>query len=178
MKRFSIDWIAVVAASIGMALMIMTAVWRVNPVEGGGLMHWSRFVDASIAALILLLQPLLGEAAGERWAIVLYPPLLMLPLFLLLVRNLGALGDRRLVVAGLLVAFTGATFLHFFAPMRIDHHGWQLLLSLAMVPIALRRPSFANGLIGAAIINFLVEHYTDSCSVPNHNSLCAKGCRK
>ena len=34
MKRFSIDWIAVVAASIGMALMIMTAVWRVNPVEG------------------------------------------------------------------------------------------------------------------------------------------------
>ena len=131
--------------------------YRVNPVEGGGRMHWSRFVDASIAALILLLQPLLGEAAGERWAIVLYPPLLMLPLFLLLVRNLGALGDRRLVVAGLLVAFTGATFLHFFAPMRIDHHGWQLLLSLAMVPIALRRPSFANGLIGAAIITLYVE---------------------
>lgn len=131
--------------------------YRVNPLEGGGLMHWSRFVDASIAGLILPLQSLLGETAGERWAITLYPPLLLLPLFLLIVRILGVLGDRRLVVAGLLVAFTGATFLHFFIPMRIDHHNWQLLLSMAMVWIALRPPSLVNGLLGAAIITLYVE---------------------
>lgn len=131
--------------------------YRVNPLEGGGLMHWSRFVDASIAGLILLLQPLLGETAGERWAIALYPQLLILPLFLLFGRILTALGDRRLVVTGLLIAFTGVTFLQFFAPMRIDHHGWQLLLSVAMVWIALRPATLANGLWGAAIITLHVE---------------------
>lgn len=131
--------------------------YRVNPLEGGGLMHWSRFVDASIAGLILLLQPLLGETAGERWAIALYPQLLILPLFLLFGRILSALGDRRLVVTGLLIAFTGVTFLQFFAPMRIDHHGWQLLLSVAMVWIALRPATLANGLWGAAIITLHVE---------------------
>jgi len=131
--------------------------YRVNPVEGGGLMHWSRFVDASIAGLILILQPLLGEAAGERWAMALYPQLLILPLLLLLGRILTELGDRRLVVAGLLIAFTGVTFLQYFAPMRIDHHNWQLLLSVAMFWIALRPPTFANGLVAAAIITLHVE---------------------
>src|SRR3546814_1229579 len=46
--------------------------YRVNPVEGGGLMHWSRFVDAWIAGSVLALQPLLGDAVGERWALAFY----------------------------------------------------------------------------------------------------------
>lgn len=131
--------------------------YRVNPIEGGGLMHWSRFVDASIASLILILQPLLGEAVGERWAIALYPQLLILPLFLLFGRILAALGDRRLVVAGLLIALTGVTFLQFFAPMRIDHHNWQLVLSVAMFWIALRSATLASGLAAAIIITLHVE---------------------
>ncbi len=131
--------------------------YRVNPTEGGGLMHWSRFVDASIAGLILILQPLLGEAAGERWALALQPQLLILPLFLLLGRILTLLGGRPLVVVGLLIAFTGVTFLQFFVPMRIDHHSWQLLLSVAMFWIALRPATFANGLAAAAIITVHTE---------------------
>lgn len=131
--------------------------YRVNPLEGGGLMHWSRFVDASVAALIVLLQPFLGEAAGERWAIAILPQLLILPLFLIFGQLLGALGPRRMVVAGLLIAFTGVTFLQFFAPMRIDHHGWQLLLSVAMAWIALRPATWTNGLLAAAIISLHVE---------------------
>jgi hypothetical protein len=34
MKKFPTDWTALVISGIGMALMVMTAVWRVNPVEG------------------------------------------------------------------------------------------------------------------------------------------------
>jgi hypothetical protein len=34
MKKLSTDGIAWVTSGIGMALMILTAVWRVNPVEG------------------------------------------------------------------------------------------------------------------------------------------------
>ena len=119
--------------------------YRVNPGEGGGLMHWSRLVDASIVSLILLLQPLLGEAAGERWALALQPLLLILPLFMLLGRIFALLGGRQLIVVGLLIASTSVTFLQFFVPMRIDHHGWQLLLSVAMFWIALRPATLANG---------------------------------
>lgn len=131
--------------------------YRVNPGEGGGLMHWSRLVDASIVSLILLLQPLLGEAAGERWALALQPLLLILPLFMLLGRILALLGGRQLIVVGLLIASTSVTFLQFFVPMRIDHHGWQLLLSVAMFWIALRPATLANGLAAAAIITLHTE---------------------
>ena len=113
--------------------------YRVNPGGGGGLMHWSRFIDAQIAALVWLLTPLLGPEMGERWAAAIYPPLLMLPLFWLIGRILARLGDRRLLVAGLFVAATSATFLHYFAPLRIDHHNWQLLLSVAMLWLAFIR---------------------------------------
>lgn len=131
--------------------------YRVDPQEGSGLMHWSRFVDAPLAGFILLLQSLLGEASGERWAVALFPPLLILPLFLIFGRILTALGDRHLVATGLLIAFSGATFLQYFTPMRIDHHGWQLLLSVAMAWIALRSPSLANGLAAAAVITLHAE---------------------
>lgn len=131
--------------------------YRVDPTNGGALIHWSRFIDAWIAGLILALQPLLGEADGERWALALCPLLLILPLLLLFVRILTELGDRRLVIAGLLIASTTISFLQFFVPLRIDHHNWQLLLSLAMVWIALRPPSFASGLAGAAVITLHLE---------------------
>src|SRR3546814_2891841 len=85
------------------------------------------------------------------------PLLLILPLLLLLRRILTELGDKRLVVAGLLIACNGVTFLQFFTPMRIDHHNWQLLLSLAIFWLALRPPSLANGLAAAAIITLHME---------------------
>src|SRR3546814_15789077 len=42
------------------------AQYRVNPAGGGVLMHWSRIVDAPLAAGILLLKPLVGQAMAER----------------------------------------------------------------------------------------------------------------
>jgi hypothetical protein len=41
--------------------------------------------------------------------------------------------------------------------MRIDHHGWQLLLSLAMLWLALGPASFARGLAAALVIAMHVE---------------------
>lgn len=131
--------------------------YRINPIGGGGLMHWSRFIDAQIAGLIWLLRPLLGPDAAERWAVGLYPPLLILPLFLILARIMSLLGDRRQLVAGLLLAATGVTFLHYFAPLRIDHHNWQLLLSVAMLALALGEANFRRGLLAALVISVHVE---------------------
>src|SRR3546814_17220715 len=52
------------------------AQYRVNPAGGGVLMHWSRIVDAPLAAGIWLLKPLFGQAMAERNGIALWPPLL------------------------------------------------------------------------------------------------------
>ena len=58
----------------------------------GANIHWSRLVDLPIAGLILVLRPLLGGAAAERWAVGIAP---MLPYLLLLFSV--ALTVRRLV---------------------------------------------------------------------------------
>jgi hypothetical protein len=131
--------------------------YRINPAEGGGMMHWSRFVDMQIAALIALLRLFLTPETAERWAIAFYPLLLVLPLLLLLGRILTMLGDRRQTIAGLFIAASGVTFLHYFAPLRIDHHGWQLLLSVAMLWLALGKASFGRGLAAALVIAAHVE---------------------
>src|SRR5882762_3552875 len=47
----------------------------------GSNIHWSRLVDLPIAGLILLLRPLIGGAAAERWAVAIAP---LLPYLLLL----------------------------------------------------------------------------------------------
>jgi len=39
----------------------------------GSNIHWSRLVDLPIAGLILLLRPLVGGAAAERWAVGIAP---------------------------------------------------------------------------------------------------------
>src|SRR5215468_861427 len=49
---------------------------RLDPPQGS-LMHWSRLIDAPIAALILMLRPLLGAAAAEQAALMLWPTLLL-----------------------------------------------------------------------------------------------------
>jgi hypothetical protein len=134
-----------------------TTQYRINPAAGGGPMHWSRFIDAQIGALILLLQPLLGADAAARWGAALYPLLLLLLLFWLLGRILGRLGDRSFVRCGLFVAATTATYLHYFTPLRIDHHNWQMILSLAMLWLALGPASMVRGLLAALVIALHLE---------------------
>jgi len=103
----------------------------------GSNIHWSRLVDLPIAGLKLALQPLLGGAAAERWAVAIAP---LLP-YLLLLWSI-ALTVRRLVdprayaIAFFALFFAGSTN-GMFMPERIDHHGWQLaLLALAIAAMA------------------------------------------
>lgn len=126
---------------------------RINP-PAGGLMHWSRLIDVQIAGLILLLQPFLGTALAEQWAAALYPPLLLLPLFAvvaLIVRRLSS--DMMTVAFALLLAATSVTFLHYFVPLRIDHHNWQTILSALMLAIALGAADRRHGLFAGAVMS-------------------------
>ena len=131
--------------------------YRVNPAEGGGQLHWSRFIDVQIAGLVLLLQQFLPAVEAERWALTFYPMLLILPVLLIFHRLLARLGDQMFVRVGLIVAATSFSFLHYFVPLRIDHHNWQLLMSLAMLWLALGPATFARGLAAALAISVHVE---------------------
>ena len=110
--------------------------YRLNPPIGSDI-HWSRLVDLPIAGLILLLRPLIGGPAAERWAVGIAP---LLPYLLLLFSV--ALTTRRLVhPRAYLLAFAALFFAGstngMFMPERIDHHGWQLaFLALAIAGVA------------------------------------------
>ncbi|NML88534.1 MULTISPECIES: hypothetical protein [unclassified Sphingobium] len=102
---------------------------RVNPPMGGP-MHWSRIVDMPIAALILLLRPLLGAVQAEIAACVLVPLLLLGGLtgtLFLAAKRATDSGIIALLAVALLL--TTPTILVQFTPFRIDHHGWQIWMS-------------------------------------------------
>lgn len=118
--------------------------YRLDPANGGFDIHWSRIPDLPLAGLILLLKPFLGTAAAEKWACGIAP---LLPLAVLMTGI--ALTIRRLVsplawpLALIILMGCTATML-MFAPMRIDHHGWQLA-ALATTVAGLADPRRARG---------------------------------
>ena len=59
--------------------------YRLAPPDGT-VMHWSRLVDAPIAAVIMLLRPLLGDARAELATVAIVPLLTLLMAQLCLAR--------------------------------------------------------------------------------------------
>lgn len=104
--------------------------YRIDPPHGVP-MHWSRLVDVPLALVALALTPLVGAAPAQTAAAVLVP-LLTLGCLVALV---GWIASRRFDpettgMACLACALVPATVAN-FQPMRIDHHGWQVVLVMA-----------------------------------------------
>jgi hypothetical protein len=123
--------------------------YRLDPALGGYNIHWSRLVDLPIAGLILLLQPLIGTVAAEKWACGIAP---LLPLAVTFIGM--SLTVRRLVspIAWPLALVTllgcGST-LGMYLPERIDHHGWQLAcLMLTVAGLADPRRARGGAVVG------------------------------
>lgn len=110
--------------------------YRFDPPAGASI-HWSRLVDLPIAGIILMLKPLFGSFVAEKAAAAFAP---MLPLGVAMAAV--ALAARRLITPAafafaLLILLCGQNALGMWAPMRIDHHGWQLaLLAVAIAGVA------------------------------------------
>lgn len=122
--------------------------YRMGP-AGGFLMHWSRLVDAPIAALILLGEALSGDrATGETAALVLWPAMLFGAALVFILRSARSLGGGAAVLPAVVVGGAALHFISIFAPGAIDHHNVQLVLTLAAIA-ALAGP--APGLRGGAI---------------------------
>jgi hypothetical protein len=124
-------------------------------------MHWSRWLDVPLAGLITLLKPLLGQRAAETVAMVAVP-LVTLGATQALVAGIAR--HRAGAVAGLLAAACcllsiGAWYA--MRPLRIDHHGWQIVagLGLVLALIARRdgRGAVFAGLCAAAWVHISLE---------------------
>ena len=124
--------------------------YRLNPPVGFD-MHWSRLVDLPIAALILFFRLFTTDAWAEKLACGIAP---LLPLSIALL-GLGAT-VRRLIhplawPLAALVFLSAVVPMLMFAPMRIDHHGWQLaMLSITMAGLTDPRGRRGGVLVGVA----------------------------
>lgn len=122
--------------------------YRVNPAGGGVLMHWSRIVDAPIALGLMVIEPLAGPALAERIVAALVPLLLGGALMVATARGYRHLPDPRIAwIAPFFLLFCGYAVMQFL-PLRIDHHGWQILLAMLVMGQALAPPSWRAGLLG------------------------------
>ena len=111
-------------------------------------MHWSRWLDVPIAALVSLLKPLLGQRAAETGAMVAIP-LLTLGAAQALVAEIAR--RRGGAAAGLIAAACcllsiGAWYA--MRPLRIDHHGWQIVAGLGLVLALIARRNWRGAVIG------------------------------
>lgn len=127
--------------------------YRLAPPIGANI-HWSHLPDLPIAGLILLLDPLIGTAGAERWAVALAP---LLPFAIGLFAI--ALIARRMIdpiawPLALLATLCAGILMPMWMPLRVDHHGWQLAM-LAVALAGLVDPKRARGGVTSGIASAL-----------------------
>ena len=119
---------------------------------GGVLMHWSRLVDLPLAAMIVILRPLVGTAQAELITLITVPLLTLLITLLLVGRLTAKFFNGETVVMVCLVTSFGLQLLFQMTPLRIDHHGWQVVLALVALNGLAARDAVRGGLvIGSAL---------------------------
>ena len=120
----------------------------------GYLTHWSRLIDAPLAALTLAFAAIGGPSFGEDAARAIWPLLLLLPLFLSLTSIAGGVGGRAAALRAPLLALMCLGGLFLFLPGRIHHHNTQMTLAAVFVALSLKAPrsrkaALAAGAVGA-----------------------------
>ncbi|SNT10845.1 hypothetical protein SAMN06295912_14210 [Sphingomonas laterariae] len=125
--------------------------YRLDPPAGADI-HWSRLVDLPLAAIIRPLAPWIGQGTAEILAAVIVP-LIALAVAMAFA---GALGRRAIAPdAGWwapLVLICAGPLTGMLAPLRIDHHGWQIVALLAMLVGLAARNRRSGGMIAGIAI--------------------------
>ncbi|MEO0589273.1 MAG: hypothetical protein AAFZ11_01800 [Pseudomonadota bacterium] len=130
--------------------------YRVDAASGGVAMHWSRLVDLPLALVILVLTPFVGSASAQVAALVI-TPLITLGAAMMLAARIAwrLLGDEETTLTALIMVVCVPVVFQ-LGPMRIDHHGWQLVCALAAMNGLVARSQTAGGrVIGAALAVWL-----------------------
>ena len=97
--------------------------------------------------MILVLRPLLGAALAETVTVITIPLLTLLAALMLVGRLTAKFFDTETVGIACLVTGIGGPLLFQMTPMRIDHHGWQVVLALAALNGLAARDALRGGLV-------------------------------
>lgn len=130
--------------------------YRVDVANGGVPMHWSRLIDIPLLLVIAALTPILGAGTAESVALIAVP-LLTLGVTMLLAARIAwrLMGDEEATLTSLVVALS-IPVLFQLGPLRIDHHGWQIVCALVAVNgLMARSPKAGGWVIGAALATWL-----------------------
>jgi hypothetical protein len=109
--------------------------------------HWSRLIDAPIAALITTLHLFTDQPSAEFAARVIWPALLLLALSYGIARAAEVEAGRPAAVAALVLLIGAFLATTPFWTGRIDHHSAMILTSVAGVILLTR--SFSNPTLAA-----------------------------
>ena len=113
--------------------------------EGGLAMHWSRLVDAPIAAMIAV--------GGETFAKFAWPLSLFLAFIMAALMVARRLGGAAAVLPAAVVAALNIDIITHFIPGRFDHHNVQLVLLLVLVSALMR---FGENRLSAVVAGFVM----------------------
>lgn len=119
-------------------------------------MHWSRLVDIPIAAVIGGLTPLIGADSATSVALFVVPLFTLscaMSLAAALTLRLSATAQMRTAI--LLVPISGPILAQ-MRPGRIDHHGWQIVLALAVALALVTRSTWRSGIVAGLALATLI----------------------
>jgi hypothetical protein len=128
--------------------------YRLLPPEGVP-MHWSRYVDLGLAAILVPLSAIMPMAEAEALMLVIWPTVLLVTLMLLVAKGSWRICGPWAACAAVASVLTWLpTGNLYFEPGRIDHHNLQILtttaLAFAMIwPGPAVRRGLLAGLFGA-----------------------------
>ncbi len=119
--------------------------------QGGLDMHWSRHMDALLGSVVASFRPLVGSDSAELIALLVVPLGLLLAA-LWLISSIARWVSPKVDVGlyAMVVFGFGAGALSRLGPGRIDHHGLQVVLLLAMLRLVLAWPS-VGALVAAGV---------------------------
>jgi hypothetical protein len=106
--------------------------------EGGFIMHWSRLLDAPIAAIVLAISALTANTAlAESITLVAWPALLFCLTMFFAIRTARNFAGESAVLPTVVVGGAALYFIGIFSPGSVDHHKVQLMLTMASMSLLL-----------------------------------------
>lgn len=119
-------------------------------------MHWSRWIELPLASVFLLLKPLIGATAAEIATMVIVPLLTLGIAMWLVAKITEQVFDRKIAILASALMATAVPVVAQIRPMRVDHHGWQIVLALAALWMMFWPDKRKGGLaLGAALALWL-----------------------
>ena len=129
--------------------------YRLNPPHGAP-MHWSRLIELPLALVILITRPFFGQDIAEMISCALVPLITLGLLAYILGRIATRLGNAEAGVVAIFLTLTSTTLLPQMEPMRIDHHGWQIVLAAVSLWTMFWRDKKRGGIVlGIALATWM-----------------------